>query len=121
MKVFGIVLIIIGSFIVYSISGTFLSVVSGTKLKATIVAVEKVKNKRFTYLYYPIFQFNYKNKILHHVSKSHSIDLKEIGSEIYIYYSEKYGISRGFTAFEIIFSVIGISFIFFGLIALFKR
>jgi hypothetical protein len=52
--------------------------------------------------------------------KSRSSTKKEVNSKIEIYYSEKYGISRGFTAFEIILSIISLTSISAGLIALFK-
>ncbi|MBB6370071.1 hypothetical protein [Chryseobacterium shigense] len=121
IKIFGAFFILLGGFLVYAILGTFFNVISGKKIQAKIVAVEKVESKRFTYLYYPIFEFSYKNCIVRQVNRSQSIDLKEIGTKTDIYYIENHQISRGFTIVEIIFSVVGICFIFFGMVTLFKQ
>lgn len=120
IKIFGICLILLGGFLIYSIFGTVFYVISGNKIQAKIVAVEKVKSKRFTYLYYPIFEFSYENRIVRQVDRSESIDLKEIGTNTYIYYNKDYQIIK-LTTPKIIFSVIGICSVFFGIVSLFSQ
>lgn len=124
-RVFGIALILIGGFLAYGLVGAFSRILHGEKTIATIVNIEKVtdKYKKFdkpSYSYYPILRFIYKNKTMQLMDRSRSGTKKEINSKIEIYYSEKDGISRGFTAFELILSIISLAFISAGLVALFK-
>ena len=118
IRIFGISLILIGGFLAYGLMGSYQPIVFGTKTEATIVAVERTNNKRFTYLYYPIFQFPYKNRTVKVVDKSGDVLENSVGLKEFIYYNENYGISRGFTSVVIIFSFICISFLLFGLVAL---
>ncbi|MDR6545764.1 hypothetical protein J2810_001812 [Chryseobacterium rhizosphaerae] len=125
IRVFGIALILIGGFLAYGVAGSFSRMLHGEKIIATIVDIEKVtdKYKKFdkpSYSYYPILKFIYKNRTMQLTDKSHNSTEKEVKTKIKIYYSEKYGISRGFSAIEIVFSIISLAFIFFGIIALFK-
>lgn len=121
IRTFGIILILLGGFLAYGIIRSYKLILFGTKTEATIVAVERVHDKRFTYLYYPVFQFHYSNKTIRIVDQSSDIDKNSIGLKKSIYYHKDYGISRGFTSTLIVFSFISISFILFGLVALFYR
>ncbi|MBQ0151643.1 MAG: hypothetical protein KBS61_01960, partial [Chryseobacterium sp.] len=53
--------------------------------------------------------------------KSSDVDKNTTNVRLYIYYSEKYGISRGFSAIEVVFSIMALAFISFGIIALCKK
>ena len=55
IRIFGIIMILLGSFLTYGVIGSSLPTVYGTKLKATITTVEQVKSKRFTYTYIYIY------------------------------------------------------------------
>jgi len=121
IRSFGIILVLLGGFLIYRVIGSSLPIIFGQKIKATIVAIERVKNKRFTYLYYPIFQFPYHNKIIKVVDKSSDVEKKSLNEQQVIFYHEKYGISRGFSAAMLVFSLISLSFISFGIVALFKK
>ncbi|KEY18991.1 hypothetical protein [Kaistella antarctica] len=125
VKIFGIILILLGGFLAFGMIGSLLRIMSGTKTKAKIVAIEKVNNnyEKFgssTYSNYPILQFDYKNTTIKKVDKSVGSNPEDLNTYIYIYYSEKYGISRDFSAVEVVFSIISLAFIFFGFVALFK-
>lgn len=121
IRIFGISLILIGGFLFYGLINSYKPIIFGTKTEATIVAVERVHNKRFTFLYYPVFQFHYSSKTIRVVDQSSDIDKNSVGLKEFIYYDENYGISRGFRSTTIIFSFISISFLFFGLVALFYK
>ena len=97
-----------------------LPMIYGTKVKAKVIGTDSVKSKRFTYLYYPVIEFTYKNKVRKITDKSSDVDKDTPNVELNIYYSEKYGISRGFSAVNVIFSIIALAFTFFGIVALFK-
>lgn len=118
IKIFGIIMIFLGCFLTYGVIGWFLPIVYGTKLKATIITVEQVKSKRFIYVYYPVIEFTYKDKLLRITDKSSDVDKATTNVQLNIYYSEKYGISRGFSAVHIVFSIMVFAFIFFGIISL---
>ncbi|WP_426475900.1 hypothetical protein [Chryseobacterium balustinum] len=120
IRIFGVIILLLGGFLAYGIISRSLPIVFGTKIKATINTVEQVKSKRFTYVYYPVIEFTYKNKLRKITDKSSDVDKNTTNVQLYIYYSEKYGISRGFSTIEVVFSVISLAFIFFGIIALFK-
>ena len=120
IRIFGIIMILLGCFLTYGVIGSSLPIVYGTKLKAKITTVEQVKNKRFTYVYYPVIEFTYKNKLRKITDKSSDVDKDKRNVLLTIYYSEKYGISRGFSAVHVVFSIISVVFIFFGFVALFK-
>ena len=126
IKTFAVALILIGAFIAYGIVGSLSRIAYGQKTLATIVAIEKIeeKYKKFdkpSYSSYPVLRFSYKNLTLQLTDKSQSSTEKEVNNKIDIYYSEKYGVSRGFTAFQVVFSVISFTFIFFGFVILAKR
>ena len=74
----------------------------------------------YIYIYYPVSEFTYKNKLRKITDKSSDVDKDTTNVLLNIYYSEKYGISRGFSAVHIVFSIIALAFIFFGFVALFK-
>lgn len=124
-KIFGAIMVIMGLFIGYLSYQAILPIVFGTKAKATIIAVQHVeakykKNGRKIVYDLPVFQFNYHNKAINVRDKNSVTDTNVVNTQLQIYYSEKYGISRGFSAVEIVFSIISLAFIFFGLIALFR-
>ncbi len=121
IRTFGIILILLGGFLAYGIIGSYKPILFGTKTEAKIVAVKRVHNKRFIYVYYPVFQFHYSNKTIRIVDQSSDIDKNSIGLKKSIYYHKDYGISRGFTSTLIVFFFISISFILFGLVALFSK
>ncbi|MDR6525516.1 hypothetical protein J2787_000886 [Chryseobacterium rhizosphaerae] len=124
-KIFGAIMVIIGLFIGFLVYQAILPIVFGTKTKATIIAVQQVeakykKNGRKIIYDLPVFQFDYLNKRITVRDHNSVTDINVVNTQLYIYYSEKYGISRGFSAIEIVFSIISLAFIFFGIIALFK-
>lgn len=121
IRVFGFFILLLGGFIAYGVIGSSLPILFGERAKATIITVEKVKDKRFTYLYYPVIQFTHNNKLLKITDKSSDISTDKVNTKLYIYYSEKYGISRGFSAVEIVFSIMSIGFIFGGAIMVFSK
>ncbi|SFE85938.1 hypothetical protein SAMN05518672_11171 [Chitinophaga sp. CF118] len=118
MRIFGIILILLGGFLAYNLYESSLPVLYGTKVKAEIVNVESIKSRKLGYLDYPVFQFEYKNKTVKITDKSRDIEKKYMNTYSYIYYNEEYGLHRGFTAIEFTFSFIAIALIFFGLITL---
>lgn len=120
IRIFGIIMIVLGGFLAYGVIGRSLPIVFGTKIKATINTVEQVKDKRFTHVYYPVIEFTYKNKFRKITDKSSDVDKDTTNVQLNIYYSEKYGISRGFSAVHVVFSIISLAFISAGLVALFK-
>ncbi|RZL34548.1 MAG: hypothetical protein EOO96_09410, partial [Pedobacter sp.] len=95
IKVFGVSLILLGFFLAYGLISSYRPLLFGTKTEATIVAVKRVNNKRFTYVYYPIFQFKHKNKMVKVVDRSRDIEENSVGIKEFIFYSANYGISRG--------------------------
>lgn len=119
-KFFGIILLTIGVYLMFNLYKSSLPMIYGSKVKAKVIGTESVKSKRFTYLYYPVIEFIYKNKVRKITDKSSDIDKNTPNVELNIYYSEKYGISRGFSAVNVIFSIIALAFIFFGFVVLFK-
>lgn len=121
IKVFGVSLILLGFFLAYGLIGSYRPILFGTKTEATIVAVERVNNKRFTYVYYPVFQFKHKNKTVKAVDRSRDIEENSVGIKEYIFYNENYGISRGLASTTIVFSCISACFILFGFVALFYK
>lgn len=121
IRVFGFFILLLGGFIAYGVIGSSLPILFGERTEATIITVEKVKDKRFTYLYYPVIQFSHNSKLLKITDKSSDISKDKVNTKLYIYYSEKYGISRGFSAIEVVFSIMSIGFIFGGSLMLFKR
>ncbi|TCD12607.1 hypothetical protein EZ449_00750 [Pedobacter frigidisoli] len=118
IRIFGISLVLMGGFLAYGLLGSYRPILFGTKREATIVAVKRFDNKRFTYVYYPVFQFAHQNKTIRIIDKSGDVKEDSVGLKAFIYYDENYGISRGFTSVIIIFSIISISCLFFGLVAL---
>lgn len=121
IRVFGFFILLLGGFIAYGVIGSSLPILFGERTKATIITAEKVKNKRFTYLYYPVIQFTHNNKLLKITDKSSDISKDKVNTQLYNYYSEKYGISRGFSAIEVVFSIMSIGFIFGGTIMVFSK
>jgi len=121
IRTFGIILILLGGFLAYGMIGSALPMIFGVKTEATIVATKRVADKRFTYVYYPVFKFIYKNKTVEVVDDSGDVMENSVGLKKLIYYDENYGISRGFTSSFIIFSFISFSFLFFGLISLLSK
>ena len=57
----------------------------GAGIKATIIVFDRVKSKRFTYVYYPVLQFNYHNQSIKFTDKS-SIDKDIAKTEFMVYY-----------------------------------
>lgn len=121
IRILGISLILIGGFLAYGLTGSYKPIIFGAKTEATIVATERFDNKRFTYVYYPVFQFLHHNKTIKVLDKSSDVKENSVGLKALIYYDENYGMSRGFTSTTIIFSFISISFLFFGLVAIFYK
>jgi len=121
IRIFGISLILMGVFLAYGLKGTYLAILFGTKTEATIVAVEQVNNKRFTYVYYPVFQFTHLKKTIKAADRSRDIDKNSVGIKEFIFYSEKYGVSRRIAPTTIVFSFISVCFIFFGFVSLFYK
>ncbi|AZI24433.1 hypothetical protein EA772_03365 [Pedobacter sp. G11] len=121
IRTFGIILILLGGFLAYGMIGSALPMIFGVKTEATIVATKRVDDKRFTYVYYPVFKFIYKNKTVEVVDDSGDVMKNSVGLKKLIYYDENYGISRGFTSSFIIFSFMSASFLSFGLISLLSK
>ena len=102
-----------------------LPIVLGTKTESTIIAVQQVeakykKNGRKIVYDLPVYQFNYLNKTVTVRDHNSVTDTEVVNTQLHIYYSEKYGISRGISAIEVVFSIISLVFIFFGIFATFK-
>lgn len=114
-----------GLFVGFFVYQAILPIVFGTKTKATIIAVQQTeakykKNGRKIIYDFPVFQFDYLNKTITVRDHNSVTDINVVHTQLYIYYSEKYGISRGFSAIEVVFSIISLAFIFFGIIVFFK-
>ncbi|WP_333852047.1 hypothetical protein [Epilithonimonas sp.] len=125
-NIFAVILILIGGFLAYGIIGHLLRIFNSDKIAASIVSVNKIENnyKKFdtpSYTNYPVLRFPYKNKILQITDKNQSATENEINNKVNIYYSEKYGITRGFTAFHWTFCIISFTFLFFGVVILSNR
>lgn len=119
-------LILIGGFIAYGIIGHLSRIANSDRVVASIVAIKRIEKnyKKFdkpSYTDYPVLRFRYQNKMLQVMDKSQSATDSEVNSKINIYYSEKYGVTRGFTAFHWVFSVISVTFLFFGIVVFLKR
>lgn len=124
-KIFGAVMVTIGLFVGFLVYQAVLPIVFGTKTEATIIAVQQVeakykKNGRKIIYDLPVFQFNYLNKTITVRDHNSVNDTNVVNTKLYIYYSEKYGISRGLSAIEIVFSIMALIFVLAGLVALFK-
>lgn len=119
-NVLGTVLLIIGVYLMFSLYQSSLPIIYGTKVKAEVIGTDSVKSKRFTYLYYPVLQFNHQNQMVKFTDKSSSVDKDIEKNEVILYYNQEYGVSQGFTAEKIIFLALGILFLFFGLVCFVK-
>ncbi|KFC18423.1 hypothetical protein [Epilithonimonas lactis] len=126
IRIFAVALILIGGFLAYGIIGSLSRIFQGEKTVALVVGLDRIENKykkfdKPSYTTYPILRFNYKNRTVQLTDKNNSGTEKEINNKINIYYSEKYGISRGFTAFQLVLSIISLTFLFFGIVILLKQ
>ncbi|MDC8100512.1 hypothetical protein [Chryseobacterium rhizosphaerae] len=117
-NILGAILLILGVYLLFSLYQSSLPIIYGTRAKANIIGTDSVKNKRFTYLYYPVFQFNYQNQLIKFTDKSSSVDKDIEKSEVMVYYDQNYGFSQGFTTEKIIFLIISILLILFGSVCL---
>ena len=90
----------------------------GSKIKADVIGIDSVKNKRFGYVHYPILQFNYKQQQVRLVKDLRSIDPQKVPTHMEIYYAEGIGISDGFTVVYALFSIMSIIMIIFGIIVI---
>lgn len=126
-RVFGVILILLGGYITYGVIGSCLPIMFGDQVKAKIIRMDSEKLKKHKpnspIVYYPVLQFEYQNETItltnnfQHDFKKNFIDTHR---EMTIYYSKNHGVSNGFTVVEGVFLFMGFSFLFFGLIALFK-
>jgi hypothetical protein len=119
-NILGLILIIIGGYLIFNLYRSSLPVIYGTKIKANIIGTDSVKSKRFTYVYYPIFQFNDKNQTIRFTDKTSSVDKNIRKSEVMIYYNQDYGVSQGFTTEKIIFLIMGLLLVLFGIVCFLK-
>lgn len=119
-NIFGIILLIIGVYLLYGIYKSSLPIIYGTKVKANIIGVDSVKSKRFTYVYYPVLQFSHNNHNINFTDKSSSVNKDIPKAEVMVYYDRDNGVSEGFTNEKIIFLIISILIILFGLMGLIK-
>jgi len=118
IRTFGVILLLLGLFLAYGLSKDSRLMLFGSKIKADVIGIDSVKNKRFGYLHYPILQFNYKQKQVRLVKDLSSINPKKVPAQMEIYYEEGIGISDGFTDRYAIFSIMSIIMIIFGIIAI---
>lgn len=118
IRTFGVILLFLGLFLAYGLSKDSRLMLFGSKIKADVIGIDSVKNKRFGYVHYPILQFNYKQKQVRLVKDLSSIDPKKVPAHMEIYYDEDIGISDGFTVVYGVFSIISIIMIIFGIIAI---
>ncbi|QIH32613.1 hypothetical protein [Sphingobacterium sp. DR205] len=118
IRTFGVILLLLGLFLAYGLSKDSRLMLFGSKIKADVIGIDSVKNKRFGYVHYPILQFNYKQKQVRLVKDLSSIDPKKVPAYMEIYYEEDIGISDGFTVVYAVFSIISIIMIIFGIIAI---
>ena len=117
-KTFGVILLLLGLFLAFGLSKDSRLMLFGTKIKADVIGIDSVKNKRFGYVHYPVLQFNYKQQQFRLVNDFRSIDPKNVPAHMDIYYAEGIGISDGFTVIYVIFSIISIIIIIFGIIVI---
>ena len=118
IRTFGVILLLLGLFLAYGLSKDSRLMLFGSKIKADVIGINSVKNKRFGYVHYPILQFNYKQKQVRLVKDLSSINPKKVPTHMDVYYEEDIGISDGFTVVYVIFSIISIIMIIFGIIAI---
>jgi len=118
IRTFGVIWLLLGLFLAYGLSKDSRLMLFGSKIKADVIGIDSVKNKRFGYLHYPILQFNYKQKQVRLVKDLSSINPKKVPAQMEIYYEEGIGISDGFTDRYAIFSIMSIIMIIFGIIAI---
>ena len=118
IRTFGVILLLLGLLLAYGLSKDSRLILFGSKIKADVIGIDSVKNKRFGYLHYPILQFNYKQKQVRLVKDLSTINPKKVPAHIEIYYEEGIGISDGFTDRYAIFSIMSIIMIIFGIIAI---
>lgn len=113
-------MLIIGVYLMFNLYKSSLPMIYGTQVKANIIGIDSVKSKRFTYLYYPVIQFNHLNKTVNFTDKSSSVNKNIEKTEVMLYYNQEYGVSQGFTTEKIVFLVIGILWLLFGLVCFVK-
>ena len=124
-RIFGITMIVAGLFVCLLSYHAIIPVVFGTKIKATIIAVERVeakykKNGEKKYSDRPVFQFNYLGETVTVRDNNSVNDTDTINSQSHIYYSEKYGLSRGFSVVEVVLLTMTFGLLFAGVAALFN-
>lgn len=117
-KVFGVILLFVGLFLAFGLVKDSRLMLFGSKIKADVIGIDSVKNKRFGYVHYPILQFNYKQQQVRLVKDLRSVEPKNVPNHMEIYYVEGIGISDGFTVTYAIFFIISAIMITFGIIVI---
>jgi len=118
IRTFGVILLLLGLCLAYGLSKDSRLMLFGSKIRADVIGIDSVKNKRFGYLHYPVLQFNYKQKQVRLVKDLSSINPQKVPAHMEIYYEEYIGISDGFTGIYAVFSIMSIIMIIFGIIAI---
>jgi len=117
-KTFGVILLLLGLFLAFGLLKDSRLMLFGSKIRADVIGLDSVKNKRFGYVHYPILQFNYKQQQVRLVKDLRSVDPQNVPTHMEIYYAEDIGVSDGFTITYAIFSIISIIMIIFGIIVI---